>query len=137
METITVKSKAKYDFLDITDQIQAIVSGSRAKSGIVLVFVPHTTAGIICNENETNLKNDILRVLKALEQNSKFFGSFKHDAEEGNAHAHIAAALSGSSRSFIIEGGKLRLGTWQSIMFLEMDGPGDREVWTQIIPHPS
>ena len=133
METITVKSKAKYELIDITDKVADVISKSAAKSGVVIVFVPHTTAGIVCNEDETKLKDDILKVLKTLEQNSKFFGGFEHDRDEGNAHAHIAAALSGSSRNFIFEDGRLQLGTWQSIMFLEMDGPRDREIWVQIL----
>lgn len=135
MDTGSIQTKSKYDLVDITNQVQDLVSNSGIQSGVALVFVPHTTAGIICNEEETNLKADILKVLRALDAHSDFFGGFGHDRQEGNAHAHIAAALSGSSRSFIIENGKLQLGTWQSIMLLEMDGPRTRQIWIQIIQH--
>lgn len=133
MDAISVKSQAKYDLVGITRQVQSLVSKSGAKSGTVLVFVPHTTAGIICNEAETNLKSDILKVLGALDEHAEFFGGFAHDQQEGNAHAHIIAALSGTSRSFIIENGTLQLGTWQSIMLLEMDGPRKRTIFIKIL----
>ncbi|MDP3741531.1 MAG: secondary thiamine-phosphate synthase enzyme YjbQ [bacterium] len=133
MDKLDVLTKSKYELQDITAALANIVGKSRVSSGILVVFVPHTTAGIICNEAESNLKSDILKVLEALENNSDFFGGFAHDRDEENAHAHIAAALSGNSQSFIIENGKIMLGNWQSIMFLEMDGPRKREIWTQIL----
>lgn len=133
METITISTKTEFQLLDITSEIESLVVNSQVASGIILVFTPHTTAGIICNESETNLKEDILKVLKALEQNSKFFGGFEHDRDEGNAHAHIVSSISGNSQSFIVENGRLKLGVWQNIMLLEMDGPREREIWVQII----
>lgn len=133
MDAFMVQTKSKYELVDITSQVNACIQKTKIQSGIALVFIPHTTAGIICNENESNLKSDILKVIKKLEDKSKLFGGFTHDRDEGNAHAHIAAAINGSSRNFIIEGGKLKLGTWQSIMLLEMDGPRKRQIWMQIV----
>ena len=142
METLTVKSQVKYQLIDITDKVADVISKSAIKSGIILVYVPHTTAGIVCNEDEARLKSDILKVPQAVEKHSDIFGGFEHDRDEGrpageagNAHAHIASALSGSSRCFIIAEGELQLGTWQSIMFLEMGGPRSRQVWVKIIPY--
>lgn len=133
MDSVAVKSQTQYELIDVTREVAEVISKSAVKSGTVLVFVPHATAGIVCNENEAHLKTDILKVMKAVDEHSDFFGGFDHDRDEGNAHAHITAALSGSSRSFVIEGGRLQLGTWQSIMFLEMDGPREREIWIQVI----
>ena len=134
MLKINLESSLEYELIDITDRVRECVTKSGQKSGLALVYVPHTTAGIICNENETNLKGDILRVVKSLAENSKFFGGFKHDAQEGNAHAHIVSSICGNSRTFIFENGELVLGTWQAIMFLEMDGPRKRNVFLKIIP---
>ncbi len=132
MLKINLKSTARYELIDITDRVQDVITKNSQNSGLALVYVPHTTAGIICNENETNLKDDILKVLKSLSENSNFFGGFEHDAQEGNAHAHIVSSICGNSRTFIFENGKLVLGTWQSIMFLEMDGPRNRQVFLKL-----
>ncbi|MBI4050696.1 MAG: YjbQ family protein [Candidatus Doudnabacteria bacterium] len=133
METLTVQTKKKYELVDLTEQLAALVEKTLNKSGIVLVFVPHTTATLICNEAEANLKSDILKLAKALEENAEFFGGFAHDYQEGNAHAHLVSAFAGNSRTLIIEDGQLKLGAWQSIMLLEMDGPRERQVWIKII----
>lgn len=137
MYSFTANTKAKFELINITAQIDRLVAESKIESGFALVFIPHTTAGIICNEDEARLKNDILQVIKTLKEKSRSFGGFAHDADEGNAAAHIVAALSGNSRSFIVRDGRLGLGTWQSVMLLEMDGPRPRKVWVKIIPHPS
>lgn len=135
-----ILTQAKYELVNITEKISSAIAESGIASGLAVVFVPHTTAGLVCNEDESKLKSDILRVVKSIEEKSVVFGGFAHDAREGlsadqagNAHAHIVSALSGNSRSFIIEGGQIRLGTWQTIMFLEMDGPRTREIWVKVI----
>ncbi len=136
MKRFKLKTKSTFELLDITHEVQKIVNKAGVSSGVTLVFSPHTTAGIICNEAEGRLKADILKVAQALKNNSEFFGGFDHDPGEGNATAHITTSFSGNSRAFIIEDGKLVLGTWQSIMFLEMDGPRERQVWVKIISSP-
>lgn len=133
MQSFSIKTTRQFELLDITDQVQDLVAKSGVQNGIVFVYAPHTTAGIICNENDENVKNDILKVLAAVKKQAKFFGGFDHDVEEGNAHGHIISSVVGNSRSFILEKEKLQLGTWQAIMFLETDGPRERQVWVQII----
>jgi len=132
METLTLKTTAKFELIDLTDEINSKIV--KVKSGILLAFTPHTTAGLICNENEPGLKSDILNVLESFETHApSLFGQFKHDHQEGNAHAHIISALTGGARSFIIENNQLALGPWQSVMFLEMDGPRERKVLVKIL----
>lgn len=133
MISFAVHTQSVFDLVNLTSQINQAIAKSGVKNGVVLVFIPQTTAGIICNEDETNLKTDILKIVSFLKNHSGFFGGFAHNSEDGNAHAHIVASIAGSSRSFIIAGGKLQLGTWQSVMLLEMDGPREREVWVKII----
>lgn len=101
MRQFTVRTTAKYELADITKLVTEIFASTPIQTGLLTVFVPHTTAAIVCNEHEPRLKSDILRVVKTVEKQSVFFGGFKHNADEGNAHAHIISALTGPSRSFI------------------------------------
>lgn len=126
MKSLQVSSKNQFELIDITDKINEQIE---IASGLALLFVPHTTAGIVCNENESKLKNDILDLLKEFKASRQF----KHDPGEGNAHAHVINALTQGARIFIIENGRLALGTWQKVLFLEMDGPRDRQIWVKTL----
>jgi secondary thiamine-phosphate synthase enzyme len=130
MKSISVKTRAKVDFQDITHDIQNIIAGSGVKSGICHIFVPHTTAGIIINEHaDPSVVEDIATQLDSIvPQHAKY----RH--LEGNAPAHIKASLMGSSETLLVEGGKLVLGTWQGIFFCEFDGPRNRTVIVKILP---
>jgi secondary thiamine-phosphate synthase enzyme len=102
--------------------------------GLLIAFVPHTTAGITINENaDPAVKSDILA---SLEKAIPFNDNYRH--LEGNSAAHIKATLVGSSVQVIVEGGQLKLGTWQSVFFAEFDGPRRRNLWiTSISNHPT
>ncbi len=129
METLSIQTKSRQQIIDITPQIREFLASQEARSGIVLVFSPHTTAGITVNENaDPDVKTDITTLLnKLVPQNS----AFRH--AEGNSDAHIKGSLVNFSQSFIVENGQLQLGTWQSIFFMEFDGPRNREVWLQFL----
>ncbi|HDS44563.1 MAG TPA: YjbQ family protein, partial [Methanomicrobia archaeon] len=116
--------------IDITDEVQQIVRAKRVDSGICVVFSRHTTTGIVINENEPGLRSDILRLLDELVPRGK---GYLHDRIDSNAHAHLRAVLLGSSVSIPIETGAMTLGTWQSILFVECDGPRRREVFVQVV----
>jgi len=127
MKVIAVKTKAREEFIDITREVQSEVRNSGIKNGIGLVFVPHTTAGITINENaDPDVREDILAGLKKIVPDSL---PWRH--AEGNSPAHIKASLVGSSVFIVIEGGELRLGTWQGIYFCEFDGPRDRKAYVE------
>jgi len=128
MKAITVKTHQSEEFIDITAQVERAVRETGLKRGACLLYVPHTTAGIIINENaDPAVKEDILDTLRRLVPRSL---TYKH--LEGNAHAHIRSSLVGQSAIVPIEDGRLRLGTWQGVLFCEFDGPRDRTVW--VIP---
>ncbi len=129
MKKIRIQTKFRNEILDITDLINNYLSEEKINSGIVIVYSPHTTAGISVNENaDPDVKKDILTYLnKLIPQNANF------NHIEGNSDAHIKTALVNSSQTFIVEDGKLQLGTWQSVFFMEFDGPRQREVWVKII----
>jgi secondary thiamine-phosphate synthase enzyme len=128
MTNIELDSRQREELIDITADIQAAVRVSKVKDGICLVFIPHTTAAVTINENaDPDVKKDILMALKkAVPDNLPW------DHGEGNSPAHVKASLVGSSVMVIVEGGRLRLGTWQGVTFCEFDGPRRRQVFIEI-----
>jgi len=129
MEKISIKTAKRIDLIDITGQIQNIVSKSKAKDGICFVFCPHTTAGLTINENaDPQVKRDIINTLNKLVPDN---AGYAHS--EGNADSHIKSSLFGSTLTIFIEDGQLAFGTWQGIYFCEGDGPRSREVWIKIL----
>jgi secondary thiamine-phosphate synthase enzyme len=129
MHSFSVKTGARFQMIDITDRVSAIVRESGIRNGICYVFVPHTTAAVTINENaDPSVPRDILAELdKVIPLND----NYRH--MEGNAAAHIKASMLGASETVFIENGSLVLGTWQSIFFCEFDGPRNRRVLVQLI----
>ncbi|MCL1878370.1 MAG: secondary thiamine-phosphate synthase enzyme YjbQ [Defluviitaleaceae bacterium] len=122
-------STPRENFYNITSQVREAVSASGVKDGIAVVFCPHTTAGITINENaDPDVVHDMLLGLaKAYPDRPEF----RHG--EGNSAAHLKATAVGSSATVIIEGGRLLLGTWQSIWFCEFDPPRKRAFSVKVI----
>lgn len=129
MEKINIKTAKRIDLIDITDEIQNMVSKSKIKDGICFIFCPHTTAGLTINENaDPSVRRDIINTLNKLVPED---ANYSHT--EGNADSHIKSSIFGSSLVIFIEEGQLKFGTWQGIYFCEGDGPRSREVWIKII----
>ena len=127
MKSFSVRTQKHTQFLDITREIQSSLSELGIQSGIAVVFVPHTTAGVTINENaDPDVATDIVY---AMENAVPWEAPYKHT--EGNAAAHVKASMIGSSVQIIVEGGRLQLGTWQGVYFCEFDGPRSRNVWVQ------
>lgn len=124
MQTISVKTRQRVEFVEITDRVQKYVDESGLSRGAVIVFVPHTTAACTINENADP---DVVRdMLKETSKIVPFESDYRH--AEGNSDSHIKASIFGASELILIEKGKLVLGTWQGIYFCEFDGPRDRKV---------
>jgi len=130
MERIEIRTKESTELIDITGEVKGIVSSKSVDSGVCVIFTKHTTTGIIINENEAGLKKDILTLLNELVPKGK---GYLHDRIDNNAHAHLRAVVLGSSVTIPIEKSTLALGTWQSILFVECDGPRRREVCVAVI----
>ena len=127
MEKFSLHTGGQTQLIDITAQIQKIVSASAMRAGVCHVFVPHTTAAVTINENaDPDVKSDILMEINKV---IPFSDTYRH--LEGNSAAHIKASLFGNSETVIIENGNLQLGTWQGIYFCEFDGPRTRYVWVR------
>ena len=130
---LTVKTNAKTDFIDITPEVQRVVTSADIPNGLCMVFVPHTTAAITINESaDPSVKTDILSILNKI---VPWDAAYRH--LEGNSPAHIKSTLVGASELIGIENQRLVLGTWQGIFFCEFDGPRTRKVQVQLIRDPS
>ena len=129
IKKISISTKSHTEFVDITSEINSLVKKSDAKDGMVVVYIPHTTAGITINESsDPAVVSDIIN---SLEKNVPWDDRYRHS--EGNAAAHIKATIMGSSVNVMIEDGSLTLGTWQGIFFCEFDGPRSRKIIVNII----
>ena len=129
MYTIKIITKLSTEMVDVTSQIQQVVTQSGVKSGICMIFIPHTTAGITINENAD--PDVIYDILKGLNKMIPLNDNYRH--LEGNSAAHIKASFFGFSQHIIIEDSKLVLGTWQGIYFCEFDGSRHRQIYVKII----
>ena len=128
-KTIHLRTEKHIDFYDITSEIESQVSDYGVRDGILLVFTPHTTAGITINENaDPSVRSDIREFIS---RNIPHQSYFKH--LEGNSPSHIMSSLFSVSETIIIQDGQLVLGTWQGIFFCEFDGPRNRKVYVKII----
>lgn len=131
MISFRVTTKQRAQFVDITAEVQEVVSRAGMKQGICQIFIPHTTAGVTINENaDPDVVRDIIAALEKLVPQS---GDYRHS--EGNSDAHIKASMMGFSLTVPVEQGRLVLGTWQGIYFCEFDGPRTRQV--HVTPMPS
>ncbi len=114
-QIIEFSTKGEIDFTDLTEEVQEIVSKSQVKNGIVHVFAPHATGVIVLTEHDWNLLKDIKAVLQKLIPKQ---GSYNHPS---NAHSHLRSMFLPPDKTLPIVNGKLVLGTWQSILFVETD----------------
>ncbi|WP_025026420.1 secondary thiamine-phosphate synthase enzyme YjbQ [Caldalkalibacillus mannanilyticus] len=123
LKTLTLKTNNRDQMIDITQQVQSFVLENGIQEGAVVVYCPHTTAGITINENaDPDVKKDMIRRFDEVYP-------WHHDLDrhmEGNTAAHLKASTVGASQFVIVHNGRLLLGTWQGIYFCEFDGPRTR-----------
>ena len=126
IKEISITTKERVEFIDITDKINELVT--EINEGAVVIFVPHTTAAVTVNENaDPNVMFDIKRKLKDFAPEKDYYSH-----QEGNSDAHIKASLFGNSLTLIIKDGKLMLHpSWMGVFFCEFDGPRERKVIIQ------
>ena len=127
---LAVSSTQRSEFVDITSEVQDIVRKSGVKNGTCTIFVPHTTAGLVINENwDPSVQADLLATFDRL---VPWQAGYRH--AEGNSAAHIKAALVGASETVPVRDGSPTLGRWQGIALAEFDGPRDRRILVQVVP---
>ena len=115
--------------LDITDSVQQVISGSGVRSGLCNVFVMHTTAGLTTGESTEGTDEDLMEVLERIIPNIKF----RHHHDPSHAPDHMISSIVGASLTIPISGGKLQLGTWQSVLLVESNGPRERKVVVTVV----
>lgn len=127
--TIEITTDDRVDVIDVTAEIEAAIPDA-VESGICTVFVRHTTAGVIINEADGRLLEDIETILERLIPRGD---GYRHDQLDGNADGHLRAMLLGESVTIPIENGSLAAGTWQSVLFVECDGPRRRTLTVTVV----
>lgn len=131
-KTINIQTPSGESLTNVTEQVQSVVSESGVKEGICVVYVPHTTAGILINSAlDQNTALDIIEDLRRLVPTRVDFHHI-YDTP-ADASGHIKASLVGGSQSLIVTGGKLLLGSSQSLLFFEFDGPRKRQVHVRVV----
>lgn len=118
------------NMVKITNSIREDILKSGIKDGIVVVYCPHTTAGVTINENaDPDVVRDMIygfeKVYPTIDKNYRHF--------EGNSHAHLKSSTVGPSQTLILDGGELIMGIWQDVYFCEFDGPRNRTYYVKII----
>ncbi|HEY9633303.1 MAG TPA: secondary thiamine-phosphate synthase enzyme YjbQ [Coleofasciculaceae cyanobacterium] len=137
-EGIEVETGQGICIYNITPQIVKLIKVSSIKNGQVLLFSRHTTTALAINENEERLLKDVKAYLKKLApEGDKYLHNDLHlrdvpEDEPMNAHSHLMAMMLSTSEVIPIVNGQLALGTWQSVLFFELDGPRKRTVFVQI-----
>ena len=122
----TIETHQRDEMIEITHLVQAFVNEQQIQEGQVLVYCPHTTAGMTINENaDPDVKTDMIRRFDEMYP----WKVVKDLHAEGNTAAHMKASTVGASQTIIVSGGKLLLGTWQGIYFCEFDGPRQRNFY--------
>ena len=135
---IEIETFSGINIHNITPKIQDFISSTSIKNGQILVFSRHTTTALAINENEIRLLEDVKVFLRKLAPESdRYLHNDLHlrdvpEDEPINAHSHLMAMMLSTSEVIPIVDGKLALGTWQSVLFFELDGPGKRTVFLQI-----
>jgi len=129
MPVFEVQTRERVVFVDITTQVATEATASGVRDGVVVVYVPHTTAAVTINENaDPSVRADMKLALERLVPRDLAFTHL-----EGNADAHVKATLVGSSVTVPLANGTMQLGTWQGVYFAEFDGPRRRRVLVSVI----
>ncbi|HEX3014724.1 MAG TPA: secondary thiamine-phosphate synthase enzyme YjbQ [Methanobacterium sp.] len=123
-------STKRVEIIDMTQDLNDILTESKIKDGLVNIFAKHSTAGIVINENESGLVKDFQNTLESLIPKNN---NYLHDRIDNNADSHIRSFFIGSSETIPIENGSLSLGTWQSVFFVELDGPRTRKFVVTVV----
>lgn len=124
MTTITISTRRDKQVIDITDRVQQFLSQSGAGDGLCNVFVTHTTAGLTTGEAIEGTDEDLMETLEKIIPPIRF----RHAHDPSHAPDHMISSIIGASLTVPVRGGKLLLGTWQSILFVECNGPRNRDV---------
>ncbi|BAH74677.1 secondary thiamine-phosphate synthase enzyme YjbQ [Solidesulfovibrio magneticus] len=127
METLELRTPRREALVRITPALTDLIAAKGWQDGAVVVFCPHTTAGLTVNEDaDPDVATDMVMAMNRLIPRE---AGYRH--AEGNSDAHVKTTLVGPSLTLIVSSGRLQLGTWQGVYLCEWDGPRTRKVWVQ------
>lgn len=129
-EVLELETTERVGIIDITRDINAALAETGIRKGLVNVYSKHSTSGIFINENEAGLLEDYLDLILSL---VPIDGNYRHNRIDNNADSHLRSFVIGSSETIPFDGASMSLGTWQSVFFLELDGPRTRRVTITIM----
>ena len=125
LQKLKVQTSERNEMVDVTDRLLQVVRSQNITEGMLIVYVPHTTAAVTINENaDPDVKSDMLAKLSELVPRHESY--YRHG--EGNSDSHVKTSLVGNSIMVLVEGGRLVLGRWQGVYFCEFDGPRPRDL---------
>lgn len=130
METVQVKTKKLKDIVDLTPKLNSIIQKKNFRTGLCHVFLTHTTAALTTGEIGEGTEEDLLEVAEKIIPQI----NFRHAHDPSHAWSHMAASLIGASLTLPVMDGELRLGTWQSVLLVELDGPRERQLVVGLAP---
>jgi len=127
MDTLQVRSQQREELVRLTGTLQELVTQRGWRDGALVVFCPHTTAGLTVNEDaDPDVARDMTMAMARIAPRD---AGYRH--VEGNSDAHVKATLTGPSLTLIVDGGRIQLGTWQGVFLCEWDGPRTRSLWVR------
>jgi len=130
MERFDIQTRKRAEVVDVTSMVEGAVRASTVREGIAVVHTPHTTTALVVNEGEGRLVQDLLDwAARTVPEGA----GYRHDSTDGNAHAHLRGIMMGASVTIPVSEGELSLGTWQSVLFVELDGPRNRRLHVQVV----
>ncbi|HOI71156.1 MAG TPA: secondary thiamine-phosphate synthase enzyme YjbQ [Methanobacterium sp.] len=129
-EIMELKTNNRVEIIDITRSVDAALAESRLRKGLVNIYSKHSTSAIFINENESGLLEDYLNLIDKLVPTDD---NYRHDQIDNNADSHLRSFIIGNNETVPFENGSMDLGTWQSVFFLDMDGPRNRKITITIM----
>lgn len=129
-EIMELKTNNRVQIMDITRSVDAALAESGLRKGLVNIYSKHSTSAIFINENESGLLEDYLNLIDKLVPTSD---NYQHDHIDNNADSHLRSFIIGNNETVPFENGSMDLGTWQSVFFLDMDGPRNRRITITIM----
>lgn len=129
-DVLRVSTGSLKEVVDLTDRIQSLIRRANLREGLCTLFIAHTTAALTTGEIGEGTEEDLLEIVERIVPSIRF----RHAHDPTHAWSHMAASLLGPSLTIPVTDGQLALGTWQSVMLVELDGPRERTVSVTLLP---
>src|SRR5262245_8021719 len=130
VELLQISTTSRKQVVDLTDRIEAMIRKAKMHEGLCSLVITHTTAGLTTGEIGEGTEDDFLQVVEQMIPRIQF----RHAHDPKHAWSHMASSILGPSLTIPVSAGKLVLGTWQSVMLVELDGPRERDVHVTFLP---